>query len=95
MTPRQMLTAAQASQVLGVTARDLPDLIAAGWLRPHGRDARCYPVAQIEAVLNNPGRVPRDLQPGFLRALSHALIARATPGLGCQLRYNGQHPGRT
>jgi hypothetical protein len=158
MKPGQMLTAAEAIGVLGVTSRDLADLVATGLLRPHGPNARRYPVPQIEALLNNPGGTPGarqgddlsrspaghsgparpapasagpsaagsqpvttrpaqplssvpsaqpegastspghrpgtcdDLRPGFLCALGQALTARTDPGLGCQLRQDGQHP---
>jgi AraC-like DNA-binding protein len=95
MTAGPMLTAAQAIQVLGVTARDLTGLIAAGWLRPHGHDAHCYPILQIEALLNSPSRTPgtaRDPRPGLLHALGQCMTACAGPGVGCQLHWNGQHP---
>jgi hypothetical protein len=94
LTAGQMLTAAQASQVLGVTARDLADLIAAGWLRPHRHGAHCYPLLQIEALRNNPGApgAARDPRPGLLRALGQGMPACAGPGFGCQLRHDGQHP---
>src|SRR5579859_7069488 len=91
MKSPQMLTAAQASQVLGIRARELSELIAAGWLRPRGSDVACYPVRQIEALLNPPGGVPLDLRPGLLRALGQTLAACASPGLDCRLRRNGQH----
>jgi hypothetical protein len=51
-----MLTAAEATGVLGVTARDLADLVTAGLLRPCGSSTRRYPVTQVEALLNRPGR---------------------------------------
>jgi hypothetical protein len=88
---RQMLTAAQASQALGISARELSELIAARWLRPRGSDAACYPVRQVEALLNTPGGVPPDLRSGFLQALGQTLAARLGPPLDCQLRRSGQH----
>jgi hypothetical protein len=57
----QMLTAAETARVLGVTSRDLADLVAAGLLRPRGPDgpgARRYPVTEVEALLNSPGGIP-------------------------------------
>jgi hypothetical protein len=87
-----MLTAAQAAKALGITARDLSDLIAAGWLRPIGPDARCYPASQVKALLNGRGGVPRDLRPGVLRGLGQALATITGHGLECQLRRDGQHP---
>jgi hypothetical protein len=161
MKPGQMLTAAEAAGVLGVTSRDLADLVAVGLLRPcgsKGRNARRYLVTQVEALLNSPAGAPgarskdalgpaspgdgglarpvpassgpimvgselvatclaqplssvptaqpdgasahsgnhpctsRDSRPVLLCALCQALPARAGPGLGCQLRQDGQRP---
>jgi hypothetical protein len=51
------LTAREAAAVLGVSQQELTDLAARGILQPIGPDrpdARRYPAAQVEAVLNSP-----------------------------------------
>jgi hypothetical protein len=51
------LTAREAAAVLGVSQQELTDLAARGILQPtgpDGPDARRFPAAQVEAVLNSP-----------------------------------------
>jgi hypothetical protein len=51
------LTAREAAAVLGVSLQELTDLAARGILHPtgpDGPDARRFPAAQVEAVLNSP-----------------------------------------
>jgi hypothetical protein len=51
------LTAREAAAVLGVSQQELTDLAARGILQPtgpDGPDARKFPAAQVEAVLNSP-----------------------------------------